>query len=70
MTLPVKHRLLVIATHAGLECVLFEEKFNGQLDMISFGPATFGVHTADEHPSIPSTQRIWGYLVEVLKTLK
>jgi dipeptidase D len=61
---------LVTAIHAGLECALFEEKFNGQLDMISFGPTMFGVHTADEHLSIPSTQRTWKYLVEILKALK
>ncbi|WP_333859509.1 aminoacyl-histidine dipeptidase [Clostridium sp.] len=61
---------LVTAIHAGLECALFEEKFNGQLDMISFGPTMFGVHTAEEHLSIPSTQTIWKYLVEVLKALK
>ncbi|MHC6180632.1 aminoacyl-histidine dipeptidase [Clostridium sp. JNZ X4-2] len=61
---------LVSAIHAGLECALFEEKFKGQLDMISLGPTMFGVHTADEHLSIPSTQRTWKYLVEVLKTLK
>ncbi|CAB1242158.1 aminoacyl-histidine dipeptidase [Clostridium sp. MT-14] len=61
---------LVTAIHAGLECALFEEKFNGQLDMISFGPTMFGVHTADEHLSIPSTQRTWKYLVQVLKSLK
>ncbi|MEY8762333.1 MULTISPECIES: aminoacyl-histidine dipeptidase [Clostridium] len=61
---------LVTAIHAGLECALFEEKFNGQLDMISLGPTMFGVHTADEHLSISSTQRTWKYLVEVLKSLK
>lgn len=61
---------LVTAIHAGLECALFAEKFNGQLDMISFGPTIFGIHTAEEHLSIPSTQRMWRYLVEVLKTLK
>lgn len=61
---------VVTAIHAGLECALFAEKFKGQLDMISFGPTIFGVHTAEEHLSIPSTQRTWNYLLEVLKALK
>lgn len=60
----------VAAIHAGLECALFAEKFNGSLDMISMGPDIIGVHTAEEHLSIPSTQRTWTYLLEVLKALK
>lgn len=61
---------LVSAIHAGLECALFAEKFNGGLDMISVGPTIVGVHTAEEHLSIPSTQRTWKYLLAVLKALK
>lgn len=60
----------VAAIHAGLECALFAEKFNGQIDMVSIGPSMYGVHTANEHLSIPSTQRTWQLLLEVLKTLK
>lgn len=60
----------VAAIHAGLECALFAEKFNGEIDMVSIGPSMFGVHTANEHLSIPSTQRTWQLLLEVLKTLK
>lgn len=63
-------RPLVTAIHAGLECALFAEKFNGQLDMVSVGPTIIGVHTAEEHLSIPSTQRTWNHLLEVLKTLR
>ncbi|EGO62762.1 aminoacyl-histidine dipeptidase [Acetonema longum] len=61
---------LVTAIHAGLECALFAEKFNGQLDMISAGPTIIGVHTAEEHLNIPSTQRTWNYLLDILKALK
>jgi len=61
---------LISAIHAGLECAIFDKKFNGNLDMISIGPTMFGVHTAEEHLSIPSTQRTWKYLTEALKALK
>lgn len=60
----------IAAIHAGLECALFAEKFNGRLDMISVGPDMVGVHTAEEHLSIPSTQRTWEYLQAVLKAMK
>lgn len=60
----------VSAIHAGLECALFDKKFDGKLDMISVGPDIIGVHTAEEHLSIPSTQRTWQYLTEALKLLK
>lgn len=61
---------LVNAIHAGLECAIFDEKFGGEMDMISFGPTMFGVHTAEEHLSIPSTQRTWQLLRETLKALR
>ncbi|WP_349947187.1 aminoacyl-histidine dipeptidase [Lacrimispora sp. BS-2] len=61
---------LISAIHAGLECAIFDKKFEGKLDMISVGPTIIGVHTAEEHLSIPSTQRTWKYLTEALKALK
>ncbi|QIB69335.1 aminoacyl-histidine dipeptidase [Aminipila butyrica] len=57
------------AIHAGLECALFDEMFAGQMDMISIGPTMVGVHTAEEHLSIPSTKRTWEFLKEVLKAM-
>lgn len=59
----------IVAIHAGVECGLFKEKF-GEIDMISFGPDLFDVHTPNEHFSIASIQRSWDYLLEVLKELK
>lgn len=59
----------IIAIHAGVECGLFKEKF-GEIDMISFGPNLYDVHTPDEHFSISSAERMWDYLVAVLKELK
>ena len=52
----------VVAIHAGLECGLFKEKL-GDLDMISFGPDIFDVHTPNEHHSISSTnEMLWIFI--------
>jgi len=59
----------VIAVHAGVEFGLFGEKIKG-LDMISFGPDMYDVHTPNEHLSISSTKRTYEYLLAVLETLK
>jgi dipeptidase D len=59
----------IVAIHAGVECGLFKEKF-GEIDMISFGPNLYDVHTPDEHLSISSTERMWDYLLAVLKEIK
>ncbi|WZL74031.1 aminoacyl-histidine dipeptidase [Clostridiaceae bacterium 35-E11] len=56
--------------HAGLECGIFEEKFNGEMDMISFGPNMYELHTPEEHLSISSIQRSWDFLLQVLKEIK
>lgn len=59
----------IVAIHAGVECGLFKEKF-GDIDMISFGPNLYDVHTPDEHASISSIQNMWDYLLAVLKEIK
>lgn len=59
----------VKAIHAGLECGFISEKLPG-VDMISFGPDIRGAHTPEENLSISSTQNIWAFLVELLKTIK
>ncbi|WP_352404628.1 aminoacyl-histidine dipeptidase [Sporanaerobacter acetigenes] len=61
--------LEIAAIHAGLECGLFNEKFEN-MDMVSFGPNMYGVHTPDEKLSISSTERTWNLLVGVLKEIK
>ncbi|SHJ59758.1 dipeptidase D [Hathewaya proteolytica DSM 3090] len=60
----------ISAIHAGLECGLFGGKFGDDMDMISMGPDTFDVHTPKEHISIPSIDRMYQYLIEILKKLK
>lgn len=59
----------IIALHAGLECGLFKEKLH-DVDMISFGPNLYDVHTPDEHMSIKSVQNVWKFLLEILKEIK
>lgn len=59
----------VVAIHAGLECGLFKEKMP-HIDMISFGPNLYDVHTPDEHASISSVKRTWEYLIAVLKEIR
>lgn len=56
----------VKAIHAGLECGLFLDKYP-HLDMISFGPTLQGVHSPDERMLIPTVQKFWDHLVDVLK---
>ncbi|MCX7950550.1 MAG: aminoacyl-histidine dipeptidase [Clostridiales bacterium] len=60
----------IVAIHAGVECGLFKEKLGEDVDMISFGPNLYDVHTPDEHISISSVNRMWDYLLAVLKEIK
>lgn len=60
----------VSAIHAGLECGLLSEKFDGKIDQISFGPNMYDVHTPKEHLDIKSTERTYEYLLKVLENLK
>jgi len=58
----------ILAIHAGLECGLLGEKLPG-LDCVSIGPDMQDIHTSREKLSIASTERVWKYLLEVLKAL-
>jgi Di- and tripeptidases len=57
------------AIHAGVECGLFSGKMPG-LDCVSIGPDLTEIHTPRERLSIASTQRMWKFVVEVLKRSK
>ena len=61
--------LEVSAIHAGLECGFLSQKL-GKIDMISIGPDITGAHTPKESLSIPSTERVYNFLCEVLKAIK
>ena len=58
----------VKAIHAGLECGLFLDKYPS-LDMISFGPTLTGVHSPDERMHIPSVDKFWRHLLDVLANI-
>ncbi len=59
---------VVVAIHAGLECGLLSEKLPG-LDCVSVGPNMCDIHTSSERLEIASTERVWNFLLEVLKNL-
>ncbi|MCD3216792.1 aminoacyl-histidine dipeptidase [Clostridium botulinum C] len=59
----------ITAVHAGLECGILKEIL-GDIDMISFGPNMYDVHTPNERVSISSVERSYQYLIEVLKRIK
>ena len=60
----------ITALHAGLECGIFKEKMGSKVEMISFGPDIFDVHTANEHFRIESVGRCYRFLTELLKNMK
>ena len=57
------------AIHAGLECGLLCSKRPG-LDCISIGPNIPGIHSTEEKLSISSMERVWRFLLEVLRRSK
>lgn len=57
----------VEALHAGLECGIMISKLPG-LDCVSFGPNIYDIHTTEEKLSISSTERMWRYILEILKS--
>jgi dipeptidase D len=58
----------VKAIHAGLECGIISEKYPA-MDMISFGPTLFGVHSPDEKMEIASIPKFWDLLTNILKNV-
>ncbi len=63
-----KKELKVEAIHAGLECGYFMAAMP-QLDVVSFGPDIFDIHTTEEKMSISSVKRIYEYIIEILKEI-
>ncbi len=59
---------VITVFHAGLECGLFTEKIKG-LDCLSMGPDMMSVHTTEERLSLSSVQRVWSFLLAVLKEI-
>jgi len=55
--------------HAGLECGIILSNVPG-LDTVSFGPTIQFPHSPDEKVNIPSVQKFWDYLIEILKGIE
>ncbi len=53
--------------HAGLECGVISDRCGG-LDIISLGPTIKGAHSPDERLYLPSVERVWSLLVELLRS--
>ncbi len=60
--------LIVEAIHAGLECGYFVMG-KPELDVVSFGPNIYNIHTTEEKMSISSVNRTYDYLIEILKEM-
>ena len=58
----------IIGIHAGLECGLFSERYP-RLDMLSIGPTMRGVHSPDEKLYIPSVEKVYDLVLEILKNI-
>ncbi len=58
----------VVTIHAGLECGIFSDKMEG-LDCVSIGPDNRDIHTPDERLSLSSFNRVYEYILNVLKNL-
>jgi dipeptidase D len=58
--------MTIRAIHAGLECGLIGERYP-DLEMVSFGPSMWDVHTPEENVSVASVANFWNLLVAVLE---
>ena len=59
---------IIEVVHAGLECGILKKKFPN-IEMISFGPTIIGPHSPDERLNINSVEKIWRFLLALLKNL-
>jgi dipeptidase D len=58
----------VNAVHAGLECGIIGSHYP-ELDMVSLGPTIKNPHSPDEKCHIPSVEKYWRYLIEILESI-
>ena len=59
--------LEVDVIHAGLECGYLLQK-KPELDIISFGPQMYDIHTTEERLSIPSVGKIYDFVRRLIET--
>jgi len=55
--------------HAGLECGIIGAKYPG-MELLSIGPTIKMPHSPDERMHLPSLERVWDFLVHLLKALR
>lgn len=58
----------VETVHAGLECGLISRKIP-DMDMISYGPNLYDIHTPNERASISSINRVYEYTLKILESI-
>ena len=58
----------VVTIHAGLECGIIGRNYPG-MEMISFGPTIEHPHSPDERVNIATVQKLYNYVIAILKTL-
>ena len=58
----------ILVVHAGLECGIIGPKYP-ELDMASIGPTLLSPHTPNERCHIPSVQKFYDYVVELLRNI-
>jgi dipeptidase D len=58
---------IIQVIHAGLECAVIGDIYPG-MEMISFGPTIRNPHSPDERLFVPSVEKVWDFLVALLKT--
>lgn len=61
-----KKKAKLSSVHMAVECGVFEEKL-GDIDMISFGPNIYDIHSPNEHLSISSVDKCYKLLLDVLE---
>ena len=60
---------VIETVHAGLECDIISQKAP-DMDMVSIGPNLYDIHSPMERASISSIERMWDFLVEILRQMK
>ncbi|MGN7866860.1 aminoacyl-histidine dipeptidase [Chryseobacterium sp. 22458] len=58
----------VVACHAGLECGIIGANYP-EMEMVSFGPTIRGAHSPEEKANIPSAQKFWSFLKDILANI-
>ncbi|MFX1259668.1 MAG: beta-Ala-His dipeptidase, partial [Promethearchaeota archaeon] len=61
-------KVIVKAIHAGLETGILKKQFP-EIEMISIGPTVEGAHSPNERLRIKDVEKIWRFLISLLKKL-